>query len=202
MAYPTPHHAADPVLAEHRALVIRLAASFDDTGVLFEELVDVGLPALVRAARTFDPARGTQFSTYAHTLIQNAMRFFLMRRHPDLANLSLDEPLGSPDEHETRGDLVADPSGDPYDHLVDRLTLEDAVARLAPEEATLLRRLYGFGVPRASARSLAHEAQVPVAAITARHRRALIHLRWIFFGADARPTDAPWLAVVPPSGAR
>ena len=74
--------AGDPVAEEelvknNAGLVRSVAARFADRGYDQEELADVGQIGLLRAIRTFDPARGCAFSTYAVPLIFGEIRRFL-----------------------------------------------------------------------------------------------------------------------------
>lgn len=70
--------AAEAELVEGNAgLVWRVAARFSGRGYEGEELFAVGQSGLLRAIRTFDPARGCTFSTYAVPLIFGEIRRFL-----------------------------------------------------------------------------------------------------------------------------
>ena len=69
---------AESALVENNAgLVLSVAARFADRGYDREELVSVGRIGLLKAIRTFDPARGCRFSTYAVPLIFGEIRRFL-----------------------------------------------------------------------------------------------------------------------------
>ena len=58
-------------------LVGRVASRFSERGYDREELVSVGRIGLLKAIRSFDPARGCAFSTYAVPLIFGEIRRFL-----------------------------------------------------------------------------------------------------------------------------
>ena len=69
---------AESALVKNNAgLVLSVAARFADRGYDREELVSVGRIGLLKAIRTFDPARGCRFSTYAVPLIFGEIRRFL-----------------------------------------------------------------------------------------------------------------------------
>ena len=57
----------------NQALVRRIAAGFMGRGLDFEDLVQEGNIGLLRAAKLFDPRRGTRFSTYAVPWIRQPM---------------------------------------------------------------------------------------------------------------------------------
>ena len=55
--------AEEELVRNNLGLVRSVAARFSDRGYDREELTDVGLTGLLKAIRTFDPARGCAFST-------------------------------------------------------------------------------------------------------------------------------------------
>ncbi len=69
--------AEEELVRNNLGLVRSVAARFSDRGYDREELTDVGLTGLLKAIRTFDPARGCAFSTYAVPLIFGEIRRFL-----------------------------------------------------------------------------------------------------------------------------
>ena len=58
-----------------------------------EDLIQEGMIGLLKAVKQFDESRGTEFSTYAFTVIRNEMRQYirLMKHYPE--PVSLDEPI-------------------------------------------------------------------------------------------------------------
>ena len=78
----TAARAGDPkaeaeLVSSNAGLVWRVAARFSGRGYDGEELFSVGQTGLLKAIRTFDPARGCAFSTYAVPLIFGEIRRFL-----------------------------------------------------------------------------------------------------------------------------
>ena len=69
--------AEEELVKANAGLVRSVAARFSDRGYDREELFDVGQIGLLKAVRTFDPARGCAFSTYAVPLIFGEIRRFL-----------------------------------------------------------------------------------------------------------------------------
>ena len=65
------------LVSSNAGLVWRVAARFSGRGYDGEELFSVGQTGLLKAIRTFDPARGCAFSTYAVPLIFGEIRRFL-----------------------------------------------------------------------------------------------------------------------------
>jgi len=69
--------AEEELVKINAGLVRSVAARFSDRGYDREELFDVGQIGLLKAVRTYDPARGCAFSTYAVPLIFGEIRRFL-----------------------------------------------------------------------------------------------------------------------------
>ncbi len=66
--------ATEALLINNGGLVRTLAARFIGRGTDYEDLVQIGMIGLVKAVRTFDPARECAFSTYAVPLILGELR--------------------------------------------------------------------------------------------------------------------------------
>ena len=66
--------ALDETVRANLALVTAVAARFTGRGMELEDLVQTGAIGLIRAARSFDPARGCVFSTYAVPHIAGEIR--------------------------------------------------------------------------------------------------------------------------------
>lgn len=74
--------AEEELLLENMGLVRRLATRFPDRGVEYEDLVQIGTVGMLKAIRSFDPLRGTAFSTYAVPLIVGEIRRHLRDSGP------------------------------------------------------------------------------------------------------------------------
>jgi len=65
------------LIKRNEGLVRSIAARFTGRGVDMEDLVQLGMIGMIRAARSFDDERGCAFSTYAVPLIMGEIRRFL-----------------------------------------------------------------------------------------------------------------------------
>lgn len=74
--------AAGPDPAEHLGLVRHVVRRFAAAGLDAEELFQVGCVGLVKAARRFDPAFGTAFSTYAVPAVLGEIQRYLRDQGP------------------------------------------------------------------------------------------------------------------------
>ncbi len=68
--------AMNALLASHLRLVLSIAQKYTGRGVVLEDLIAEGNLGLVEAARRFDPAKGTRFSTYAAWWVRALIRRF------------------------------------------------------------------------------------------------------------------------------
>ncbi|MBQ8351167.1 MAG: sigma-70 family RNA polymerase sigma factor [Clostridia bacterium] len=69
--------AADKLVRQNGGLVNHIAVRFLGRGCELEDLIQIGNMGLLKAIRTFDPARECAFSTYAVPLIFGEIRRFL-----------------------------------------------------------------------------------------------------------------------------
>jgi RNA polymerase sporulation-specific sigma factor len=90
------------------------------TGYDREDLYSVGSLGLLRAAQTYDPSRGTAFSTYAYGCIEHAIAGALKRetsRQIECISLSL---LYGEEEENPLEEQFADPGADPVGSTLQR----------------------------------------------------------------------------------
>lgn len=83
--------ARNRLVESHLGLVKRMAAAFARRGANFEDLVQEGSLALMRAAETFEPNRNVRFATYAAYWIRSHMQRYLasLRSHQYAAPASV-----------------------------------------------------------------------------------------------------------------
>ncbi|MBQ9746159.1 MAG: sigma-70 family RNA polymerase sigma factor [Clostridia bacterium] len=69
--------ALETLVSENIGLVKNIARRFYGRGTEYEDIVQIGTIGMIKAAKSFDAARGTVFSTYAVPLIIGEIRRFL-----------------------------------------------------------------------------------------------------------------------------
>ena len=69
--------ALDALVSDNIGLVKNIARRFYGRGTEYEDIVQIGTIGVIKAAKSFDAARGTVFSTYAVPLIIGEIRRFL-----------------------------------------------------------------------------------------------------------------------------
>ncbi len=70
-------HALQTLVEQNAGLVKKIALRFTGRGVDYEDLTQIGMIGMIKAARSFDFEFGTAFSTYAVPLIMGEIRRFL-----------------------------------------------------------------------------------------------------------------------------
>lgn len=71
------NNALEELVCENIGLVKNIARRFYGRGTEYEDIVQIGTIGMIKAAKSFDAARGTVFSTYAVPLIIGEIRRFL-----------------------------------------------------------------------------------------------------------------------------
>ena len=74
--------ATEQLITRNMGLVRSIALRFRDRGVDMEDLIQIGSMGLLRAIRSFDLLRGTEFSTYAVPLIFGELRRYMRDEGP------------------------------------------------------------------------------------------------------------------------
>ena len=118
-------------------------------GTTIEDLTQAGFIAVLRAVDSYDPSRGTKFSTYLfHRLraeLSAATGYNSKRSWFDpLQNaVSLDAPLTDDDDSDTFADLIPDPAAEAAIEGMDiRLGVAEVLAELPEEQRKAIRDRY------------------------------------------------------------
>lgn len=130
-------------------LVVYIARKFDNTGIWVEDLVSIGTIGLIKAVKTFDPAKKIKLATYASKCIENEILMFLRRTSRTRAEVSFDEPLNK--DWEGNELLLSDVMGTENDIIyreleeeVDRILLRKAMAKLTGREKRIMELRFGL----------------------------------------------------------
>ncbi len=85
--------AIEKLVNHNMRLVVHVAKRYSGV-VEQEELISIGSSGLLKAVKTYNVEKGTQFSTYAAKCIDNEILMFLRSNKKNLANVSLFQPIG------------------------------------------------------------------------------------------------------------
>lgn len=115
--------AIEKLVNHNMRLVVHVAKRYSGT-VEQEELISIGSAGLLKAVKTYNVLKGTQFSTYAAKCIDNEILMFLRANKKNLVNVSLFQPIG----HDKDGNEIT---------LMEALKDEDYVVSKKIEEKDL-----------------------------------------------------------------
>ncbi len=123
--------ATEELMANNLGLVRSIALRFKDRGVEYEDLVQIGAIGMLKAIRSFDVSKGTQFSTYAVPLIMGEIKRFL--RDDGLIKVSRSYKQQSAKLNKVRENYILEFGSEPrIEELASlcEMSLEDAVFAL------------------------------------------------------------------------
>ena len=196
--------ACEQAVRENSGLIWSIARRYFGRGVEADDLYQLGCLGFLKAVRGFDFAYGTCFSTYAVPKIAGEIRRFLrddgtikvgrsIREEPTLSLLA--EETGLTVEEIARTDLACDEpeslqaefgdgltlegtlGGDaPEERLVERLALEEAIARLPERERLTIQLRYFHGMTQERTAKVLGVSQVQVSRLERRGLERLRHL--------------------------
>ncbi|MCQ2472033.1 MAG: RNA polymerase sporulation sigma factor SigE [Clostridia bacterium] len=142
--------AREELITHNLRLVVYIAKKFENTGVSTEDLVSIGTIGLIKAVKTFSPARNIKLATYASRCIENEILMYLRKTSTLKNEVSIDEPLNVDwDGNEL---LLSDVLGSDADVVNRDLELEDeknllikTVDSLEKREKTIMYMRFGLG---------------------------------------------------------
>lgn len=140
----------EKLITHNLRLVVYIARKFENTGVGTEDLVSIGTIGLIKAVKTFSPARNIKLATYASRCIENEILMFLRKTSTLKNEVSIDEPLNVDwDGNEL---LLSDVLGSDPDIVNRDLETEDeknllikTINSLEDRERTIMYMRFGLG---------------------------------------------------------
>ena len=133
-----------------RRMVYKQAARWAGLGgTTVEDLEQAGFIAMLRAVDSYDPSRGTKFSTYlfqclrAEFSVATGQHTKRARLDPLQSAVSLDAPLTDDGAPDTFADLIPDPAAEAAIEGMDvRLGVAEVLAELPEEQRRVIRDRY------------------------------------------------------------
>lgn len=140
----------EKLITHNLRLVVYIARKFENTGVGVEDLVSIGTIGLIKAVKTFRPAKNIKLATYASRCIENEILMYLRKTSPLKNEVSIDEPLNVDwDGNEL---LLSDVLGSEPDIVNKELEIEDeknliikTINALDERERTIMYMRFGIG---------------------------------------------------------
>lgn len=140
----------DGLITSNTGLSYHVAHKFKSTGIEIEELAQVGMIGLIKAARTFKPEKQVKFSSYAARCITNEILMYLRRNKKHRHQTSLDAPVGSADGVD-REIYLSDVLGTDPDEVSrtvemqeDIYLLHNLIKKLDPRSQEIIELRYGL----------------------------------------------------------
>jgi RNA polymerase sporulation-specific sigma factor len=153
--------ARDRLILLHRPLVFWIAGKFQVSRQQYQDLVQEGMIALIKAVDKFDPDRKTRFATYGYYRIRGQMANYLQR-----VEAKAPQPVDQ-DAFQLSG-------GDETDRIDWLISIMDQVKELPEKESDVIEALV-FQGKKASEYAL--ECGVDVSHIYRLQRKALARIR-------------------------
>lgn len=142
---------AEEILVKHNLrLVAHIAKKYKSCYSDNDDLISIGSIGLIKAVRTFNPAKTKSFSSYASVCIENEILMVLRSEKKLSCEMSIDSPLG----HDSDGneliisDLLAS-SMEPVSEKIDKDCLKKALlnviqSELDPREQSVVIMRFGL----------------------------------------------------------
>lgn len=171
--------ATESLVAHNMRLVVHVAKRYSQS-IDQEELISIGSGGLLKAVRTFNVDKGTQFSTYGAKCIDNEILMYLRANKKNLVNVSLFQPIGSDkDGNEiSLSDTLCDENYD-VGKQIEREDVKDEIEKIMKEtlndrEYLIITLRYGlFGNERVPQREVAEMLDISRSYISRIEKKAL-----------------------------
>jgi RNA polymerase sigma factor (sigma-70 family) len=159
---------AEQLITDNTRLVYSLAHGFRNRN-LFDDLVGVGMLALVRASQSYNSDDGTAFSTYATRCIRNAMFDMLRRGRSQRKRLDALEQMSNSNQYEMPQHNHED-AVDVLRRVLERTNLDERTI-------AIIHHRYGIGTERLTLEQTSERVKLSPARVQQIESKALRLLR-------------------------
>jgi RNA polymerase sporulation-specific sigma factor len=177
--------ARDSLIESNLKMVIHMANKYksfteNDNSIDIEDLISVGMEALIKAVDSFDINKNTKFATYAYRCISNNILCYL-RKRKGIYDVSIHERVSVNGEEEDIYliDVLRD-KNDSTEAFIDAEEskyLSDLLCILTERERLIFTLYYGIGCESASQSKIAKQLNVSRSSISKILKKATIKLR-------------------------
>ncbi len=141
--------AKQALIVHNLRLVVYIARKFESSGVGVEDLISIGTIGLIKAVKTFCPAKGIKLATYASRCIENEILMFLRKCQSQKNEVSIDEPLNIDWDGSVLllwvslgSDVVC--INRPFEHGIDKNIRLESVGKLGDRERRIMQLRFGL----------------------------------------------------------
>ena len=85
--------AREELIVHNLRLVVYIARKFESSGLILDDLIQIGPVGLIKAVETFSPGKNIKLATYASRCIENEILMVLRKQSSRKGEISLEEPL-------------------------------------------------------------------------------------------------------------
>ena len=141
--------ARQELITHNLRLVVYIARKFESSGVGVEDLISIGTIGLIKAVKTFCPAKGIKLATYASRCIENEILMHLRKCQSHKNEVSIDEPLNidwDGNELLLSDILGTDPDciNRPIEQAIEQSILLETVDKLGERERRIMQLRFGL----------------------------------------------------------
>ena len=85
--------AREELIVHNLRLVVYIARKFESSGLILDDLIQIGTVGLIKAVETFSPGKNIKLATYASRCIETEILMVLRKQSSRKGEISLEEPL-------------------------------------------------------------------------------------------------------------
>lgn len=174
--------ARERLIRHNLRLVAHIAKKYYTDPADQDDLVSIGTIGLVKAVDSFNPEKGSRFSTYASRCVENEIKMYFRHRRRQPTAVSLQEPIEGTgtDSQLTLVDALADEErlDDATERREEAEQLRRSVERLEPRQRQIITLRYGLnGRPPQTQQQVAQSLGISRSYVSRLEKRALTRLR-------------------------
>ena len=162
------------LVLDHMGLVWYVARKYRNTGYDLEDLAQEGAIGLIKAAGSFDPSRGTAYSTYTVKCIECEILMYLRKEKKHRTNsISLDQKMDVGGSEISFKDMVG--REDPEIEMVcEKEALRQHISELDPEDVRLIWMYYVQEMKQAQ---IARQLGISQTQVSRRLKKVMIRIK-------------------------
>lgn len=162
------------LVLDHMGLVWHVARKYRNTRYDLEDLAQEGTIGLIKAAGSFDPSRGTAYSTYAVKCIECEILMYLRKEKKHrTSSISLDQKMDVDGSKISFKDMVG--REDPEIEMVcEKEALRQRISELDPEDVRLIWMYYVQEMKQAQ---IARQLGIGQAQVSRRLKKVMIRIK-------------------------
>lgn len=183
--------ALEVLILRNMRLVAHMLKHYSVAEKDMEDMISIGTVGLIKAIRTFKPAKGSRLATYAAKCIDNELLMALRSNRKKYHEVSLQEPVGTDKEGNEISimDVYTTDDRDFLDEYIfngDKILMYRCIENcLTPREKSIIIRRYGlYGTRETTQKELANEWSISRSYVSRIEKRAIDKMRNYFISFE------------------